>query len=627
MSRLHTRILLALTAIAAVYFFVSSWIQRTALLPSFATLERQQALADLGRAQEAIAKELEHVGNFVNDWSGWDDTYQYLADANQTYFDSNLAHDVFRRDSFDFLTFVRLDGTEVWRGAMVEDASIDLPELPSPWPLDHPLLQPRVAADEAAGLLLTGHGPLLVASRIVTDSGRTAPRRGWVMMGRLLDEARCRQLAEQTRLDLRLCRVDELRDARRQASLRTLAAGAEHDLDLADDDLALAASLLRQLDGEPGLFLEVAVPRRIVAEGRAALRVAELSTLLAVLVLFAGVFWLLRRGVVGPLSDLTRHTLRIHRTDDLTLRCSSGRRDEIGALSREFDRMVARLAASRAAKIEQARAGGKAEVAAEVLHDIGNIMQSLTTARGELAELLRGRVLTDLERLQALLEPHRDELPQWLHDDPRGRKVPPFLLALLPAVLQDRDAMQEQVATIDRGLQHVHGLLARQHGHTGHRGVAERVALPELLAEARRIAVGPDGAIEVTLQAPDHEVEVERHRLTAVLVNLLRNAAEASRPDHRLHVQVCAELHGERLCIAVRDDGCGIAPADLEAIFARGFTTKGDGHGVGLHSCATTLGELGGTIRASSRGPGTGACFELELPVRRPASQLAESAR
>ena len=60
----------------------------------------------------------------------------------------------------------------------------------------------------------------------------------------------------------------------------------------------------------------------------------------------------------------------------------------------------------------------------------------------------------------------------------------------------------------------------------------------------------------------------------------------------------------------------GLPPENLTRIFGHGFTTKADGHGFGLHSCALAAGQMGGSLRAESEGPGRGATFILELPLK-----------
>jgi signal transduction histidine kinase len=67
--------------------------------------------------------------------------------------------------------------------------------------------------------------------------------------------------------------------------------------------------------------------------------------------------------------------------------------------------------------------------------------------------------------------------------------------------------------------------------------------------------------------------------------------------------------------VQVKDNGIGIAPENLVKIFSHGFTTKKEGHGFGLHTCALAARDMGGSLVAESEGLGRGATFTLELPI------------
>ena len=103
-----------------------------------------------------------------------------------------------------------------------------------------------------------------------------------------------------------------------------------------------------------------------------------------------------------------------------------------------------------------------------------------------------------------------------------------------------------------------------------------------------------------------------------ILINLIRNAsyacAESNRADKCVTLVVASRA--AHLLISVRDNGVGIAGENLARIFNHGFTTRKDGHGFGLHSGALGAQKMGGSLRAESDGPGLGAVFTLELPLR-----------
>ena len=149
------------------------------------------------------------------------------------------------------------------------------------------------------------------------------------------------------------------------------------------------------------------------------------------------------------------------------------------------------------------------------------------------------------------------------------------------------------------------------------------VNIPDLVEDSLRMNLGSMSRHGVEV-IRDFEkvppVNVEKHKILQILINLLRNAKnacdESGRADKRLTVRV--RNGRERLKISVIDNGVGIAPENLTRIFNHGFTTRKDGHGFGLHSGALAAREMGGSLTADSAGPGQGAAFTLELPLTAP---------
>jgi C4-dicarboxylate-specific signal transduction histidine kinase len=116
------------------------------------------------------------------------------------------------------------------------------------------------------------------------------------------------------------------------------------------------------------------------------------------------------------------------------------------------------------------------------------------------------------------------------------------------------------------------------------------------------------------------EIVVEKHKVLQILVNLLRNAKYACEASGRAEKEVLVRIANQTdgVQIAVIDNGIGIQPEHMTQIFSHGFTTKKDGHGFGLHSGALAARDLGGALRVHSAGPGFGATFTLELPLKSP---------
>lgn len=121
-------------------------------------------------------------------------------------------------------------------------------------------------------------------------------------------------------------------------------------------------------------------------------------------------------------------------------------------------------------------------------------------------------------------------------------------------------------------------------------------------------------------------VLADRNLLEALFSILLSNALDAIAPRGRIEVG-CRQLSSDRIELTIADDGCGIAPADLENVFQPFFTTKGSGKGtgLGLAIARNILVEHGGSIRLDSP-PGRGATASVELPLWHPPSGAREAA-
>jgi len=115
-------------------------------------------------------------------------------------------------------------------------------------------------------------------------------------------------------------------------------------------------------------------------------------------------------------------------------------------------------------------------------------------------------------------------------------------------------------------------------------------------------------------------IAADKHQILQILLNLLRNAKQALKegdPEGEKAIRVSIRRLAEsRMSLAVQDTGVGLPPENLTRIFGHGFTTRADGHGFGLHSCALAASQMGGSLRAESEGLGHGATFILEFPLK-----------
>lgn len=276
--------------------------------------------------------------------------------------------------------------------------------------------------------------------------------------------------------------------------------------------------------------------------------------------------------------------------------------------------------------LEVSRQAGMAEVATGVLHNVGNVLNSVTTCVSTLRDSLEGSRVSDLSEAATLLRAHQSDLSSYLSGE-RGEQFFAFIEAL-NSRLQDESSTQcKELQSIDGHIQHICQIVSMQQNYAKVLGVQERVRLSELVEQAVMInAAGLERhGVELMVESQDDpEVFIERHKVLQILVNLISNAKYAcdrkAEGERRITIQI--KNQASVAVVAVADTGIGIRSEHMEKLFRHGFTTKKDGHGFGLHNSVLAAQEMGGDISATSEGEGLGACFSLQLPL----TQVMEAA-
>lgn len=270
--------------------------------------------------------------------------------------------------------------------------------------------------------------------------------------------------------------------------------------------------------------------------------------------------------------------------------------------------------------MEASRVAGMAEVATGVLHNVGNVLNSVNVSATVLADGMRTSRVSNVAKLSALLHQHSGDLAGFLQSDPKGRAVLPFLDSLADHLAGEQQRFVAEVESLRGNVDHIKQIVARQQSFAHAGGLLESLSAAELIEDALRmnsVALARDGVKIERAFAAVPPAFAERHKVLQILINVLQNAKQAisasGRPDGRLHLAINRD--GEKVRIAVTDNGVGIAPTNLTRIFQHGFTTKPDGHGFGLHSSANAAREMQGQLYAQSEGEGRGATFILELPL------------
>ncbi|MFT5050187.1 MAG: two-component system NtrC family sensor kinase [Chlamydiales bacterium] len=487
---------------------------------------------------------------------------------------------------------------------------------------DSVLLRSGADGSPLCGIFNTSRGPLLLASREVGP-----PFSLRIAVGTLLDPERLTRLAQRGGVD---AQIEWLTNRTATEEQNGIVMGVEsHDgfyTDAGDHaPFHRAWAVMNGLSGAPALLLRVSAPRDHDALRSEFVRYDILTAVAMVLLFPLVVLFLLQRIVTGPLTKLTNHVLAIGESDETDARLGLERRDEIGDLAREFDRMLEQLGASRAEVVRTARLAGMSEISTGVLHNVGNVVNNVaTSAHLSFRHLEKMTSLQDLRAILEELQAHAGDLDAYLDKDARGQHLMVFFSALIEQLDARVQATTEELFELSGGIEHISILLRSFEDTAGCMGVIENVdvgaqlnSVVELCSRALNIT-----DIEIVRDYSDvPSLPVDRHRLLEVLMNLVRNALQAlsdgDRTTRRLTLRIDRN-EASHLCIEVDDNGAGIDQENLQRVFAAHYSTRPDGRGLGLHLAATAVMEMGGSLDVHSAGSGQGACFKLSLPLAAP---------
>ncbi len=288
-----------------------------------------------------------------------------------------------------------------------------------------------------------------------------------------------------------------------------------------------------------------------------------------------------------------------------------------------FKEAEAKVEALHKQLLQTSRQAGMAEVATSVLHNVGNVLNSVNVSATLLLDNTKRSNVAYLGKAIALLNEHADDLGAYMAHDPKGRQLPGYLSRVSEQLTKEQQRTIAELESLRQNIEHIKEIVAMQQNYAMVSGVVETVQVADLLEDALRMNAGALARHEIELVREYSEVpllSVEKHKVLQVLVNVIRNAKyacdESGRKDKQIRLKI--SKRDQWICIAVIDNGIGIPPENLTRIFNHGFTTRKDGHGFGLHSGALAAAELGGTLSAHSDGLGKGAAFTLELPVQPP---------
>jgi signal transduction histidine kinase len=277
--------------------------------------------------------------------------------------------------------------------------------------------------------------------------------------------------------------------------------------------------------------------------------------------------------------------------------------------------------------LDTAREIGIADVSTILLHNVGNVLNSANVSINILKENFNQVHYSEFFAVCDLLKKHSSNLAHYLQSDEKGKLIPDYLGTVAKVLQREHAVDLEELTNLYDRLQHIKDIIETQQENSSIKSAVSKVSLPEVFDFAIQIAIcqsdWQDIKIVKDYQDKFKTIIIDRVKLIQILVNLLRNAKDVliAAPSQGKQKIITLSFTGSEkndnyFEISVRDNGAGISADDLAKLFSYGYTTKANGHGIGLHSSAIAAKEMGGQLLVTSDGVGKGSLFTLEIPIQ-----------
>ncbi len=264
-----------------------------------------------------------------------------------------------------------------------------------------------------------------------------------------------------------------------------------------------------------------------------------------------------------------------------------------------------------------------ADITTGTLHNVKNILTSVKTSSEFIMEnILNAQSGKAFKKANDLLKKNLDNISDFIVNNPKGKMLLEYYLKIEDLLNSEKDFIKSDLERIAEKVEVIEKIVSVQQEYGGGED-KDKVNLGQIIDDALAMQSGSIDAHRIEVikeydQIPN--VYILKTKFMHILINLIKNAKEAmietAEEDKKLMFII--EQGSDKVRLKVKDTGIGISKDNLKHIFTHGFTTKSDGHGFGLHSCAAYMKEMNGEISVESEGKGKGATFVIELPMDTP---------
>lgn len=615
--RLAAKLNIGVLAVFVVSVATNYLVLHATIKPKFDDIEIAASQRNHERILDAIATLSATLGASAQDYAFWDNCYDFAQGKDTDEFiKSTLTppDKMLENVSVDAAIFIGPKKEILWSAAIDQSAvageSGILPDLLG-LNYNHPYLSGTGELKVKTGVIKTSKGLALLAVAPIVKGDHTGNPVGTVLMAKLID---AHAIEELTHVHFRLNPLaDDKQLAESGTTLKTF------------EDNVETSSVISDILGKPLALLQTSTPRDVSKAGANSIASATWLMMAAAALVILALWLFVNLMVVARVAALKRHFAHAIQSGRVSETRGENANDEIGALAVSFNELARHVNEMRDALTDSAYLSGVSEWATGTLHNVRNGLTPINAYAGKIQDLFDQRWRQNLQLAIAQI------------DDPntppeRREKLNNYIVVGSQRMLECVGQTQKMTDEILAASKSVEDMVSEYERLGRKETEVEAIDAAELIHSVAKAVVAPRSP-NVRLSLPETSTLFCGNRiiLRQILANLLVNALEALQSksgEKEIRVELRAfDGDSGNLELLVSDNGEGIVVENLKSIFQRGYSTrKHRKGGLGLHWCANAAKAMGGSLRAESDGPGTGATLVIRLPVQNSTTSLLEAA-
>ncbi len=287
----------------------------------------------------------------------------------------------------------------------------------------------------------------------------------------------------------------------------------------------------------------------------------------------------------------------------------------------QLSKTLTELRETQRTLVDVAHRAGMAEIATGILHNVGNVLNSVKVSSQILKERIEKSKISGLKNALGLIKEHTTDLAGYITSDEKGKLLPEYLIKVGETLENEQDTYLNELSNLHTGVDHIEEIVRVQQDYAGGSGIVESASLSKMMDDV--LKMNQDIFNKHQIKVVKHFKEIvpisaEKGKLMQVFVSVIKNAWESllikDDRDKVITINISEDKENKCQIVDIIDNGVGVAKENLNKIFSYGFTTKKDGKGYGLHTSAIIMAKLNGKVSVHSNNDKKGAKFTVAIP-------------